>query len=263
MSERKLYFPGLGGNRYEIELEELQRQAYKGKIKRDDKIIVVKIKNGVTSEIETTCGQIRVVSDAFEQGEADRKAEAERKAAEKRAKEAAKLAHERIKEETRIREKETKKNRRGKISKKTRKMLSLSGDDAFSQAHKGASFLLRLVDIVLWIIVALNLFCLLFFVGLGLYYALTESLLEGVGVILGVVFWYAVFFGLLYLFRKIISIAIWFPLQIAVYQVNSIKKALGMVDNSLTGKSEGENFQDAVTLPESDPISVPPLENKS
>ena len=98
MSERKLYFPGLGGNRYEIELEELQRQAYKGKIKRDDKIIVVKIKNGVTSEIETTCGQIRVVSDAFDQGEADRKAEAERKAAEKRAKEEARIARKREKE---------------------------------------------------------------------------------------------------------------------------------------------------------------------
>ena len=92
MSERKLYFPGLGGNRYEISLEELQKQAYKGKIKRDDKIIVVKTKHGQTTEIETTCGKIRVAAEAFDQGESDRKAEAERKLAEKQAKEAARVA---------------------------------------------------------------------------------------------------------------------------------------------------------------------------
>ena len=105
MSERKLYFPGLGGNRYEISLEELQKQAYKGKIKRDDKIIVVKIKRGQTTEIETTCGKIRVVAESFNQGEADRKAEAdrkheenERKLAEKKAKEAALYARAKEKE---------------------------------------------------------------------------------------------------------------------------------------------------------------------
>ncbi len=103
MSERKLYFPGLGGNRYEISLEELQKQAYKGKIKREDRIIVVKTKHGQTTEIETTCGKIRLAAEAFDQGEADRKAEAERQLAEKQAKEAERAAQAQEKEAERAR----------------------------------------------------------------------------------------------------------------------------------------------------------------
>lgn len=98
MSERKLFFPGLGGNRYEISLEELQKQAYKGKIKRDDKIIVAKIKDGITTEIETTCGKIKVAAESFDQGEADRKAEAERKLAERKARDAERFAQAQVRE---------------------------------------------------------------------------------------------------------------------------------------------------------------------
>ena len=40
MLERKIFLLGFGGNRYEITLEELKKQAYEGKIKRDDKVVV-------------------------------------------------------------------------------------------------------------------------------------------------------------------------------------------------------------------------------
>ena len=269
MSERKLFFPGLGGNRYEISLEELQKQAYKGKIKRDDKIIVAKIKDGITTEIETTCGKIKVVAESFDQGEADRKAEAERKLAEKQAKEAERLAREKEKKEAKAREKEVKKNRRGKISKKARKMLSLSGDDAFSQAHKGASFLLRLVDTVLWIIVAFNLLCFLISIGIGLLVTFTGNLLEGIGLIVGVVFCYAVFFGLLYLFRKIIAVGIWFPLQVAVYQVNSIKRTMAELATSTRNYELGKASSNEMVIfngstskaSTSETVPVPPRES--
>lgn len=93
MSERKVFFPGLGGNRYEVSLEELRTMAYKGKVKREDELILWEKKDdGSASEIRTTCGKIKGLEELFAQGEADRlaaKAEREqRKVEEKQARKA-------------------------------------------------------------------------------------------------------------------------------------------------------------------------------
>ena len=81
MSEIKLYFPGIGGNRYEVSMDELKDLAYKGKIKREDKLIVRETKDGNTTEVETVCCKIKGVDERFTSGERDRQAAIERKAA--------------------------------------------------------------------------------------------------------------------------------------------------------------------------------------
>ena len=83
MSEIKLYFPGIGGNRYEVSMDELKDLAYKGKIKREDKLIVRETKDGNTTEVETVCCKIKGVDERFTSGERDRQAAIERKAAER------------------------------------------------------------------------------------------------------------------------------------------------------------------------------------
>lgn len=93
MSERKVFFPGLGGNRYEVSLEELREMAYKGKIKREDELVLWEKKgDGKATEIRTTCGKVKGLEEIFAQGEADRvvaKAErAQRKAEEMQARKA-------------------------------------------------------------------------------------------------------------------------------------------------------------------------------
>lgn len=270
MSERKLFFPGLGGNRYEISLEELQKQAYKGKVKRDDKIIVAKIKDGQTSEIETTCGKIRVVAESFDQGEADRKAEAERKLAEKQAKEAERLAREKEKEETRAREKAE-----AELSKTTnesaQKMQSLSANEAFLQAYEGCSFLTSVINgiitPIIWahyvIILLLVFFC---------CYCLYVGSIEGI--ICGLIFIaFVVFSGWIYTtIQKIVKTIIWRPLQIAVYQVNSLKEPFveatsgfkfPLVDSNKSDSSsnwDSNSDNSARQESTSETVSVPPRE---
>ena len=92
MSEIKLYFPGLGGNRYEVSMEELKDLAYKGKIKREDKLIVRETKDGNTTEVVILCNKIKGLEERFACGERDRQIEYERKEAAKEAAEKLKLA---------------------------------------------------------------------------------------------------------------------------------------------------------------------------
>ncbi|MGI6400778.1 MAG: hypothetical protein ACOX0A_01465 [Thermoguttaceae bacterium] len=75
MTKRKLYFPGIGGNRYEVSLDELRDQAYKGKIKREDPLILVETKNGKTSERVIPCRKIKGIKAVFAEGEAERRQE--------------------------------------------------------------------------------------------------------------------------------------------------------------------------------------------
>ena len=59
MSERKLYLAGIGGNRYETTLEELKKQAFEGKIKRKDKIIVNEVVDGQAREYVVLCEKVK------------------------------------------------------------------------------------------------------------------------------------------------------------------------------------------------------------
>ena len=242
MSERKLYFPGLGGNRYEISLEELQKQAYKGKIKRDDKIIVAKIKDGITTEVETTCGKIKVVAESFDQGEADRKAEAEKKAAEKRAREEEKASQKKEKEEAKTRKKiEIEQSKLVNKNAEALKMLSLSGEEAFIEAHEGTTFLLNLVKSFLWI----NGFSIsvIVLVGLGI------CIFAGpVGWLVGILFLLIGVPLIINFFRttyNICKIWLWRPLQIAVYQVNSLKEPFVEATSGFKFPIVGSNKSDS------------------
>ena len=92
MSEIKLYFPGIGGNRYEVSMDELKDLAYKGKIKREDKLIVRETKDGNTTEVVILCNKIKGLEERFACGERDRQIVYERKEAAKEAAEKLKLA---------------------------------------------------------------------------------------------------------------------------------------------------------------------------
>lgn len=75
MLERKLYMAGLGGNRYEISMENLKKMAYDAKIKKTDLVIVVETSDdGPAQEKTFRCDQIKGVAELFDQGERDREA---------------------------------------------------------------------------------------------------------------------------------------------------------------------------------------------
>ena len=84
MLERKLYMAGLGGNRYEISMENLKKMAYDAKIKKTDLVIVVETSDdGLAQEKTFRCDQIKGVAELFDQGERDREAAREQKEQEK------------------------------------------------------------------------------------------------------------------------------------------------------------------------------------
>ncbi len=103
MSERKLYLAGIGGNRYETTLEELKKQAFEGKIKRKDKIIVSEVVDEQAKEYVVLCEKVKGLEKYFIRGEMERTVEKRRKAEEK---EAVKRAREKEKEEARARKEE-------------------------------------------------------------------------------------------------------------------------------------------------------------
>lgn len=73
MLERKLYMAGLGGNRYEISMENLKKMAYDAKIKKTDLVIVVETSDdGVAQEKTFRCDQIKGVAELFDKGVRDR-----------------------------------------------------------------------------------------------------------------------------------------------------------------------------------------------
>ncbi|MDO5749154.1 MAG: hypothetical protein Q4Q42_05855 [Planctomycetia bacterium] len=73
MLERKLYMAGLGGNRYEISMENLKKMAYDAKIKKTDLVIVVETSDdGLAQEKTFRCDQIKGVAELFDQGVRDR-----------------------------------------------------------------------------------------------------------------------------------------------------------------------------------------------
>ena len=84
MLERKLYMAGLGGNRYEISMENLKKMAYDAKIKKTDLVIVVETSDdGAAQEKTFRCDQIKGLAELFDQGERDREAAREQKEQEK------------------------------------------------------------------------------------------------------------------------------------------------------------------------------------
>lgn len=84
MLERKLYMAGLGGNRYEISMENLKKMAYDAKIKKTDLVIVVETSDdGAAQEKTFRCDQIKGVAELFDQGQRDREAARELKEQEK------------------------------------------------------------------------------------------------------------------------------------------------------------------------------------
>ncbi len=84
MLERKLYMAGLGGNRYEISMENLKKMAYDAKIKKTDLVIVVETSDdGAAQEKTFRCDQIKGLAELFDQGERDREAARELKEQEK------------------------------------------------------------------------------------------------------------------------------------------------------------------------------------
>lgn len=84
MLERKLYMAGLGGNRYEISIENLKKMAYDAKIKKTDLVIVVETSDDGSAQEKTfRCDQIKGVAELFDQGERDREAARELKEQEK------------------------------------------------------------------------------------------------------------------------------------------------------------------------------------
>lgn len=84
MLERKLYMAGLGGNRYEISMENLKKMAYDAKIKKTDLVIVVETSDdGVAQEKTFRCDQIKGVAELFDQGVRDRELAREQKEQEK------------------------------------------------------------------------------------------------------------------------------------------------------------------------------------
>ena len=84
MLERKLYMAGLGGNRYEISIENLKKMAYDAKIKKTDLVIVVEPSDDGSAQEKTfRCDQIKGVAELFDQGERDREAARELKEQEK------------------------------------------------------------------------------------------------------------------------------------------------------------------------------------
>lgn len=84
MLERKLYMAGLGGNRYEISIENLKKMAYDAKIKKTDLVIVVETSDdGAAQEKTFRCDQIKGVAELFDQGVRDREAARELKEQEK------------------------------------------------------------------------------------------------------------------------------------------------------------------------------------
>lgn len=84
MLERKLYMAGLGGNRYEISMENLKKMAYDAKIKKTDLVIVVETSDdGLAQEKTFRCDQIKGLAELFDQGVRDREAARELKEQEK------------------------------------------------------------------------------------------------------------------------------------------------------------------------------------
>ena len=84
MLERKLYMAGLGGNRYEISMENLKKMAYDAKIKKTVLVIVVETSDdGVAQEKTFRCDQIKGVAELFDKGVRDREAAREQKEQEK------------------------------------------------------------------------------------------------------------------------------------------------------------------------------------
>ena len=75
---------GLGGNRYEISIENLKKMAYDAKIKKTDLVIVVETSDDGSAQEKTfRCDQIKGVAELFDQGERDREAARELKEQEK------------------------------------------------------------------------------------------------------------------------------------------------------------------------------------
>ena len=253
MSERKLYLAGFGGNRYETTLEELKKQAFEGKLKRKDKIVVSEVVDGQEKEYVVLCEKVKDLQKCFIQGEAQRAVEKRRIEEEK---EAARLAREKEKEEARIRkqvERSVADNRkkqsledneqrrevrndarfnrigiRQKIRRKDNeialKMLSLPDYEVLTDAFNGFSFLDNLIQTLIWFLEIVSMLTLLALVIPECDQAKEVGDVIGI-IIMGVIvativslFWYLIY--------KIIVTILWLPFQLSLFQVNAIKRVI-------------------------------------
>lgn len=302
MSERKLYLAGIGGNRYETTLEELKKQAFEGKIKRKDKIIVNEVVDGQAREYVVLCEKVKELQKSFIQGETQRVMEKRRIEVEK---EVARLAREKEKEEARIRkqvERSVAENRkrqsdeeneqkheaqsdarfnrigiRQKIRRKdneiAQKMLSLPDYEVLTDAFCGISFLENLVNTIICLLEIVSVLTLLVLVFAECGQA------DGGGEVFGIIMTGIVMATIIsffwYLIYKIIATILWLPLQLSLFQVNAIKRAIvestvfvkpcdmkndTMKDFPLDDAQtiEAEDFARPGSTPET--VSVPPRE---
>ena len=253
MSERKLYLAGFGGNRYETTLEELKKQAFEGKIKRKDKIVVNEVVDGQAKEYVVLCEKVKELQKCFIQGEAQRAMEKRRIEEEK---EAAKLAREKEKEEARIRkqvERSVAENRkkwsggeneqkheakndirfnrigmRQKIRRRdngiVQKMLSLPDYEVLTDAFCGFSFLESLVNTIICLLEIVSVLTLLTFIIPECERA--DGIKEVFGIIITGIIIATIISLFWYLIYKIIATILWLPFQLSLFQVNAIKRAI-------------------------------------
>ncbi len=167
MFERKLYLTGLGGNRYEVSMEELKKEAFTGKIKKTDIVIVVESSDGnLTSEKQFRCDNIKGVAELFDQGERAREA---MKAQGERAREAMKAreeqekvdkAHEKeIARQEHLKEQEwrfqLKKEKKARDTKNRRALLKQEdrrqGRTALKKVRKVIDYIVSLISFLLFL----------------------------------------------------------------------------------------------------------------
>lgn len=273
MSERKLYLAGFGGNRYETTFEELKKQAFEGKIKRKDKIIVNEVNEGQAREYVVLCGNIKGLEKYFIQGEAERAVEKRRIEEEK---EAARLAREKEKEEAKARKQEEKINAQkeqaerereeGEVkahpvstpwapsptselilkvhgiaeekrqgSKEGRVSLCTNADEALTNAQNSFKEANKRVSFITNFVSIIN-----FILFIGVFSACCDMFdFSDEPVALLVIS--LVLIALLFLINRVVAAVLELPLEIAVFQVDALKSII--IETSNIGKKRGLDME--------------------
>lgn len=251
MTKRKLYFPGLGGNRYETSLDELRDQAYKGKIAREDKVILVEIKDGKTTEMEIPCRKIKGMKAVFSKGEADRRAA---KAREEMRKQAVRSEKERKRDEKRAE----------KLIKAARAQQYLDRWEESAEENPGQFALFRarklIRSLTIWTTVSLTVVAIL---GYAVYNAIVVAATGGVdsgallvssgGLLLALVS--------IILFAFIFYRALALALRLTQYASETIAKAIAEA-TEVDGRTRVESEKAPETTTSSTSGSATPSENK-
>lgn len=156
MFERKLYLTGLGGNRYEISIEELKKEAFTGKVKKTDIVTVVESSDGnLINEKQFRCAQIKGVAELFDQGERAREAMKAREEQEK----ADKAREKEIARQVRLNEQERrfqlKKEQKERYTNNRRALLKQEdrrqGRTALKKVRKVIDYIVSLISVLLFL----------------------------------------------------------------------------------------------------------------